>query len=82
VPPSARGPQHFVVRARDGVAGWVNVRRGEINGDLIEVFGGLREGDVRVRRGNDEIRPSTRVNQVMASRQADPLRIEAGAAQI
>ena len=53
--------RQFVVRVRNGVAEWVDVRRGELNGDVIEVFGDLREGDVVVRRGNDEIRPGTKI---------------------
>lgn len=53
--------RQFVVRVRNGVAEWVNVRRGELNGDVIEVFGGLRAGDDVVRRGNDEIRPGTKI---------------------
>jgi RND family efflux transporter MFP subunit len=54
--------RQFVVRVRNGAAEWVDVRRGELNGDVIEVFGDLREGDVVVRRGNDEIRPGTRIS--------------------
>jgi RND family efflux transporter MFP subunit len=54
--------RQFVVRVRNGVAEWVNVRRGELNGDVIEVFGDLREGDVVIRRGNDEIRPGTKIS--------------------
>ena len=53
--------RQFVVRVRNGVAEWVDVRRGELNGDVIEVFGDLREGDVVIRRGNDEIRPGTKI---------------------
>jgi membrane fusion protein (multidrug efflux system) len=53
--------RQFVVRVRNGVAEWVNVRRGELNGDVIEVFGELRAGDDVVRRGNDEIRPGTKI---------------------
>jgi RND family efflux transporter MFP subunit len=53
--------RQFVVRVRNGVAEWVDVRRGESNGDVIEVFGDLREGDVVIRRGNDEIRPGTQI---------------------
>jgi RND family efflux transporter MFP subunit len=53
--------RQFVVRVRNGVAEWVDVRRGELNGDVIEVFGNLREGDIVVRRGNDEIRPGTKI---------------------
>jgi RND family efflux transporter MFP subunit len=53
--------RQFVVRVRDGAAEWVDVRRGEVSDGLIEVFGELREGDIVVRRGNDEIRPGTRI---------------------
>jgi RND family efflux transporter MFP subunit len=53
--------RQFVVRLRNGTAEWVDVRRGQVNGDLVEVFGELRQGDVVARRGNDEIRPGTRV---------------------
>src|SRR5688500_6767531 len=56
--------RQFVVRLRDGLAEWVDVRRGQVNGNLIEVFGGLRDGDVVARRGTDEIRPGTRVAAV------------------
>ncbi|MEW6321930.1 MAG: efflux RND transporter periplasmic adaptor subunit [Acidobacteriota bacterium] len=65
VPPSAvvrTSERQFVVRVRDGVADWVDVRRGETVDGLIEVFGDLREGDQVVRRGNDEIRPGTRIS--------------------
>ena len=55
--------RQFVIRIRNGVTEWVNVRRGEVSGDLIEVFGDLREGDVIAQRGNDEIRPGTRIGQ-------------------
>jgi RND family efflux transporter MFP subunit len=53
--------RQFVVRVRDGLAEWVDVRRGEVAGSLIEIFGGLREGDVVVSRANDEIRAGTRL---------------------
>ena len=58
--------RQFVVRVRNGVAEWVDVRRGQVNGNVIEVFGDLREGDVVVRRGNDEIRPGTKVTTTPA----------------
>jgi membrane fusion protein (multidrug efflux system) len=58
--------RQFVVRVRNGVAEWVDVRRGQVNGNVIEVFGDLREGDVVVRRGNDEIRPGTKVTAIPA----------------
>jgi len=52
----------FVVRVNNGVAQWVNVGRGARVGDLVEVFGPLKEGDTIVRRGTDEIREGTKVN--------------------
>jgi RND family efflux transporter MFP subunit len=58
--------RQFVVRMRKGVAEWVDVRRGEVNGNLIEVFGDLHEGDVVVSRGNDEIRPGTKLTPTPA----------------
>jgi multidrug efflux pump subunit AcrA (membrane-fusion protein) len=60
--------RQFVIRVRDGVAEWVDVKRGELSGDLLEVFGDLREGDAIVRRGNDEIRPGTRISIATGSR--------------
>jgi membrane fusion protein, multidrug efflux system len=52
----------FVVRVRaDGTAEWVNVSRGARVGDLVEVFGPLKEGDTIVRRGTDELREGTKV---------------------
>jgi membrane fusion protein (multidrug efflux system) len=46
----------FVIRARDGRAEWVDVKRGAADGDLIEVIGNLKPGDLVVRRATDEIR--------------------------
>jgi RND family efflux transporter MFP subunit len=51
----------FVVRVRNGVAEWVNVSRGARVGDLIEVYGALKDGDLIARRGTDELREGTRV---------------------
>jgi RND family efflux transporter MFP subunit len=49
----------FVIRVNGGKAEWVNVARGAPAGDLVEVFGNLKGGDVVVRRGTDEIREGT-----------------------
>jgi len=47
----------FVIRVTDGRAQYVNVRKGAPAGELVEVMSAdLREGDVVVRRANDEIR--------------------------
>ncbi|MGD0497072.1 MAG: efflux RND transporter periplasmic adaptor subunit [Bryobacteraceae bacterium] len=46
----------FVIRDRGGRAEWVDVKKGAANGDLMEVAGKLRPGDMVVRRGTDELR--------------------------
>ena len=51
----------FVIRVNNGVAEWVNVSRGARVGDLVEVFGALKDGDSIVRRGTDEIRQGAKV---------------------
>jgi hypothetical protein len=43
----------FVVRIRGGNAEWVNVKSGELDGKLIEVFGTLKEGDSEFRDKED-----------------------------
>jgi RND family efflux transporter MFP subunit len=46
----------FVVRDKQGRAEWVDVRKGDADGDLIEVMGALKAGDRVLRRGTDEVR--------------------------
>ena len=58
--------RQFVIRVRNGVAEWVDVRRGEVNDKLIEVFGDLRAGDVVVQRANDEIRQGSAITAKVA----------------
>lgn len=52
----------FVIRVQDGSAEWVDVKRGPVHGDLVEVVGSLTDKDVVLRRGTDEIRQGTRIN--------------------
>lgn len=51
----------FVIRIRNGVTEWVDIKRGITMGDLVEVFGNLGENDLVAVRGTDELRPDTRV---------------------
>jgi membrane fusion protein, multidrug efflux system len=46
----------FIVRNQKGHAEWVDVRKGAAEGDLIEVLGDLKAGDMVVRVATDEIR--------------------------
>jgi RND family efflux transporter MFP subunit len=54
----------FVVRIRNGVAEWVDVRRGSTMDSLIEVFGDLKAGEQVALRATDEVRAGTRVTAV------------------
>ena len=54
----------FVIRDRDGRAEWVDVRQGPGEGDLVEVIGNLKPGDIVVRHGTDEIRPGASVQSL------------------
>lgn len=51
----------FVVRIRNEITEWVEVKTGPTSDGRIEVFGHLREGDAVAKRGTDELRPGTRV---------------------
>jgi RND family efflux transporter MFP subunit len=51
----------FVIRNQQGKAEWVNVSKGVADGDLIEVSGNLRAGDMVVRRATDEIREGSEI---------------------
>lgn len=51
----------FVIRVRNGVAEWVDVKTGLSAGQLVEVFGDLRGGDEIAARGTDEIRAGSEV---------------------
>jgi RND family efflux transporter MFP subunit len=69
VPPSAVATtteRAFVIRIRDGMTQWVDVKRGasmsENGKDLVEVFGDLSPGDQVAARGTDEWRAGVKVN--------------------
>jgi membrane fusion protein, multidrug efflux system len=49
----------FVIREHNGTAEWVDVKKGTVAGDLIEVIGGLSPADRVLRHATDEIRPGT-----------------------
>jgi membrane fusion protein (multidrug efflux system) len=49
----------FIIRDRSGRAEWVDVSKGVVEGDLVEVIGNLKAGDKVLRRATDEIRDGT-----------------------
>jgi membrane fusion protein (multidrug efflux system) len=65
VPPTAivqSTERTFVARVKDGTVEQVPVQRGITQGDLVEVFGALRTGDVVARRGSEDLRNGTHVD--------------------
>jgi len=64
VPPSSvvtTSERTFVIRLKGDAVEWVDVKKGPNQGDLIEIIGPLKEGDIVLRRGSDEIREGTRL---------------------
>jgi membrane fusion protein (multidrug efflux system) len=51
----------FVIRVKGGITEWVEVKRGNASGDMVEVFGALQEGDSIVTRATDELREGIKV---------------------
>jgi len=49
----------FVIRSQQGKAEWVTIRRGVAAGELVEVYGPLKPGDLVLKRASDEIREGT-----------------------
>ena len=56
---AATSERTFVIRVRDGMAEWVDVKRGATMEALVEVFGNIKAGDEVAVRATDEIRPGT-----------------------
>jgi membrane fusion protein, multidrug efflux system len=52
----------FVIRVGSSRVEWVDVKTGAKSGNLIEVFGDLKQGDVVAVRGTDQLRPGTVVS--------------------
>lgn len=57
----------FVIRIRNGVAEWVQVKTGASAGEETEVFGNLAAGDMVALHGSEELRPGTTVTATPAA---------------
>jgi membrane fusion protein (multidrug efflux system) len=58
----------FVIRNQSGHAEWVDVKKGVAGGDLVEVIGNLKPGDMIIRRATDETKDGTRLQTATSSR--------------
>jgi membrane fusion protein, multidrug efflux system len=52
----------FVIRVRNGITDWVNVKPGATTSDTVEVFGDLHANDEVVLRASEELKPDSRVS--------------------
>jgi len=52
----------FVVRIKNGIVEWLDVRQGLSIGDRVEIFCDAEEGDMVAVRGTDELRPGAKVS--------------------
>jgi hypothetical protein len=58
----------FVIRNQSGHAEWVDVKKGVTEGDLVEVMGNLKAGDMVLRRATDEMREGTPIQVAAKSK--------------
>lgn len=54
----------FVCKVNDDRVEWVTVKKGEIMGNMVEVFGNLKEGDMVAQEGSEELQNQSRVQPV------------------
>jgi len=57
----------FVIRIREGLVQWCDVKTGGQLEDLVEVFGDLQAGDTVAVRGTDELKAGTHVQPTEAA---------------
>ncbi|HWB27673.1 MAG TPA: efflux RND transporter periplasmic adaptor subunit [Chitinophagaceae bacterium] len=53
--------KRFVTKVSNGITKWVDVRPGFNLGDKTELFGELSDGDTLVLKGNEELKPGTKI---------------------
>ncbi len=53
--------KRFVIRLTEGIAEWVEVKKGFSQNDKIEIFGSLHEGDLLLAVATDELKPGTKL---------------------
>jgi len=61
--------QFVCLVGKDNKIKWVKVKRGQTMGNLIEVFGDLKEGDIVALKGTDSLKEGTEVKPVVVDRE-------------
>lgn len=63
----ANTEKQFVIRVKNGVTEWVDVKVGKALGDMLEIFGDLSAGDAVVLKASDELEGGKKVMTKAAS---------------
>jgi membrane fusion protein, multidrug efflux system len=56
----------FVCKVKGGAVEWVSVKKGQVMGGLVEVFGDLQEGDTVAKEGSEELRNESKAKAVIS----------------
>ncbi len=54
----------FVCKIQDDVIHWTSVKKGQIMGNMVEIFGDVQKGDTVAEHGSEELENQSRVNAV------------------
>lgn len=54
----------FVCKVSQDRIEWVTVSKGQVMGDMVEVFGNLNDGDLIAKEGSEELQNQSRVNPI------------------
>ncbi len=57
----------FVCCIRNNKVEWVNVKKGQSMGDLVEIFGDIEEGELIAQNGSDELLVGTKVKPILVA---------------
>jgi hypothetical protein len=61
----------FVCKVVNETVEWVSVRKGQVMGDMVEVFGNLKEGDSVAKAASEELLNQSQVTPVKTSAEPD-----------
>lgn len=60
----------FICKVRDDKIEWVKVKKGQTMGNLVEIFGDIKEGDLVAKTGSEELQEGTEVKPTVADLKA------------
>jgi RND family efflux transporter MFP subunit len=67
----------FVCKIKNDELEWVTVRKGQVMGDLVEIFGTIGDGDIVAKNGSEELTNHSRVRPALSAAPSAPATEEA-----